>query len=65
MLKNQKEYSELKNIVDIAKNYLNYEKNVSGLNLIINDPKNDEEMTNMAKQELEDFKKTKKNSIEK
>ena len=58
-----KEYSELKNIVDIAKNYLNYEKNVSGLNLIINDPKNDEEMTNMAKQELEDLK-TKKNSIE-
>ncbi len=47
-----KEYSDLKEIVNQAKDYLNFEDEKSDLEKIINDKKNDGEMNNMAKNEL-------------
>ena len=47
-----KEYSNLKNIIKNAREYLNYEKNKLDLNLIIKDPNSDEEMIKMAENEL-------------
>ena len=42
--KKSKEYSDLKNIIEIAREYLNFEKNKVDLNNIINDQKNDSEI---------------------
>ena len=47
-----KEYSDLKEIVNQAKDYLNFEDEKSDLEKIINDKKNDGEMKDMAKNEL-------------
>ena len=47
-----KEYSDLKEIVNQAKDYLNFEDEKSDLEKIINDKKNDGEMNDMAKNEL-------------
>ena len=51
--KKSKEYSDLKNIIDTAKEYLNFEKNKKDLNNIINDKKNDSEIIALAEKELE------------
>ena len=51
--KKSKEYSDLKNIIGIAKEYLNFEKNTKDLNNIINDKKNDSEMIDLAQKELQ------------
>ena len=51
--KKSKEYSDLKNIIKPAKEYVNFDKNKKDLNNIINDKKNDQEMIIMAKKELE------------
>ena len=51
--KKSKEYSDLKNIIKPAKEYVNFDKNKKDLNNIINDKKNDQEMITMAKKELE------------
>ena len=48
-----KEYSDLKNIIKPAKEYVDFDKNKKDLNKIINDKKNDQEMIAMAKKELE------------
>tara|TARA_B100001175_G_C19453526_1_gene612573 strand:- start:149 stop:1222 length:1074 start_codon:yes stop_codon:yes gene_type:complete len=48
-----KEYSDLKNIIKPAKEYVDFDKNKKDLNNIINDKKNDQEMIAMAKKELE------------
>ena len=50
--KKSKEYSDLKNIIDTAKEYLNFEKNKKDLNNIINDKKNDSEIIALAEKEL-------------
>ena len=47
-----KEYSDLKEIVNQAKDYLNFEDEKLDLEKIINDKKNDGEMKDMAKNEL-------------
>ena len=52
--KKSKEYSELKNIVPLAKDYINFEKNKKDLNNIIQDKKNDNEMISLAEKELRD-----------
>ena len=41
--KKSKEYSNLENIISIAKNYLNFENEKKDLELILNDKKNDNE----------------------
>jgi len=62
--KKSKEYSDLKNIIKPAKEYVNFDKNKKDLNNIINDKKNDEEMITMAKKEL-DAAESQKNKHEK
>tara|TARA_B100000945_G_scaffold249510_1_gene206082 strand:+ start:210 stop:1283 length:1074 start_codon:yes stop_codon:yes gene_type:complete len=54
LAKKSKEYSELKNIVPLAKDYINFEKNKKDLNNIIQDKKNDNEMISLAEKELRD-----------
>ena len=51
--KKSKEYSDLKNIIEPAKEYVDFEKNKKDLNNIINDKNNDQEMIIMAKKELD------------
>ena len=57
-----KEYSELKGIIEYAKNYLNFEKERKDLENIIEDKKSDNEMVNLAKKELNDLTINYKNS---
>ena len=47
-----KEYSDLNDIINPAKNYLSFEKNKKDLEKIINDNNNDEEIKEMAKKNL-------------
>tara|TARA_B100001540_G_C15802449_1_gene640520 strand:+ start:504 stop:1577 length:1074 start_codon:yes stop_codon:yes gene_type:complete len=51
--KKSKEYSDLKNIISTALNYIDFDKNKKDLNNIINDKKNDKEMIVLAQKELE------------
>ncbi len=62
--KKSKEYSDLKNIIESAKEYVDFEKNKKDLNNIINDKNNDQEMIIMAKKEL-DTAETQKHKHEK
>ena len=62
--KKSKEYSDLKNIIKPAKEYVNFDKNKNDLNNIINDKNNDQEMITMAKKEL-DAAESQKNKHEK
>ena len=59
-----KEYSDLKNIINPAKEYLNFEKNQKDLRNLINDKNNDKEMVALAQKELESAE-TKNNLYEK
>ena len=52
MQKNQKKYSNLGNIISIAKEYLNFDNERKGLEQIIKDKTNDTEMIEMAKNDL-------------
>jgi|TARA_B100001540_G_scaffold317566_1_gene351295 peptide chain release factor 1 len=52
-----KEYSSLGNILQIAKEYLNYEIEKKDLENIIDDKKSDNEMINLAKKELLELSK--------
>ncbi len=51
-----KEYSSLGNILQIAKEYLNYEIEKKDLENIIDDKKSDNEMINLAKKELQELR---------
>jgi len=51
--KKSKEYSNLKDVINIAKEYLNFDKNKKELNNLINDKSNDTEMISLAQKELE------------
>ena len=53
-----KEYSNLSNIILIAKEYVNYEKVKKDLEQIFQDKTNDNEMIEMAKKDLNDTSKT-------
>ena len=48
LAKKSKEYSNLKNIVPCAEEYIEFEKNKKDLNNIIQDKKNDKEMILLA-----------------
>ena len=52
-----KEYSDLNEIIDNAKNYISYEKDKSELEKILVDKNGDEELKKMAEIELTDLKK--------
>jgi len=52
-----KEYSDLNDIIEIAKKYLSYEKDKSELEKILNDQNTDNELKSMAEVELNDLKK--------
>ncbi len=54
LAKKSKEYSDLKNIVPCATEYIEFEKNKKDLNNIIQDKKNDKEMILLAEKELKD-----------
>tara|TARA_A100001015_G_C14514430_1_gene527904 strand:- start:5 stop:595 length:591 start_codon:yes stop_codon:yes gene_type:complete len=54
LAKKSKEYSDLKNILPSAKQYVEFEKNKSDLSNIIQDKKNDKDMILLAEKELED-----------
>ena len=54
LAKKSKEYSDLKNIIPRAKEYLEFEKNKKDLSNIINDKKNDKEMISLAEKEMKD-----------
>ena len=53
--KKSKEYSNLGNIINIAKEYLNYESSEKDLKHIIEDKSNDTEIIDMAKKDLNDL----------
>ncbi len=55
-----KEYSSLGSIITLAKEYLNFEKEKKDLELILEDKKNDTEIIEMAKKDLNDLKIKKK-----
>ena len=57
--KKSKEYSDLNNIIKIAKEYLNFEDEKKDLEQIIKDKNNDEEMIEMAKKDLSEIDKKK------
>ena len=50
--KKSKEYSDLGNIIDIAKEYINFDKDKKDLEQILKDKNNDSEMIEMAKKDL-------------
>ena len=50
--KKSKEYSDLKNIISIAKEYLNFESEKKGLQEILKDKSNDKEIIEMAEKDL-------------
>ncbi len=54
-----KEYSDLNEILDTAKQYLSFDETVKDLEKILNDSGSDQEMKDLAKIELEDLKKRK------
>ncbi len=56
-----KEYSDLKDIINPAKEYLNFEKNKKDLSNLIDDKTNDKEMILLAQKELETAEATKAN----
>ena len=59
--KKSKEYSNLGNIVSLARKYINFEKEKKDLENIIKDKNNDKEMIEMAEKDLEDLYNEKKN----
>ena len=57
LAKKSKEYSDLKDIVPQAKEYISFEKNKKDLDNIILDKKNDKEIILLAEKELKDAEK--------
>ena len=53
--KKSKEYSNLGNIITIAREYVNFENEKRDLDQIINDKNNDNEMIEMAKKDLNEL----------
>ena len=54
--KKSKEYSRIGNIIETARSYVNFENEKKDLENIISDTKNDVEIIEMAKKDLEDLK---------
>ncbi len=63
--KKSKEYANLGNIILVAREYLNFEKEKKGLDQILNEKNNDSEMIEMAKKDLKEIEiKKEKNENE-
>ena len=58
--KKSKEYSSFGNIISVAREYLNFEKTKMDLEQILKDKDNDTEIVNMAKKDLSDIEKKKR-----
>ena len=56
-----KEYSDLRNVVGCAREYLKFDKNKKDLDQIINDSKSDKDMIALAKKEMITLKESKEN----
>ena len=54
--KKSKEYSDLGNIISIAKEYVNFENEKKDLEQILEDKSNDNEMIKMAEKDLDEMK---------
>ncbi len=54
LARKSKEYSDLKNILSSAQEYVEFDKNKQDLKNIIQDKKNDKEIINLAEKELSD-----------
>ncbi len=65
LAKKSKEYSDLKNILSPAKEYIEFEKNKKDLSNIIQDKKNDKEMILLAEKEFKDLEEKKKKNEKK
>ena len=61
--KKSKEYASLRNIILVAKEYLNFEKEKKGLDQILNEKSNDSEIIELAKKDLKEIE-TKKEKNE-
>ena len=57
--KKSKEYSTLRNIISVAKEYLNFDNEKKNLQEILKDKKNDKEILEMAEKDLEELKQKK------
>ena len=57
--KKSKEYSDLGNIISIAKEYINFEKDKIDLEQIVKDKKNDTEIIEMAEKDLNEIRNKK------
>ena len=60
-----KEYSDLNEIIDIAKIYISFEQSKLELQKILNDKSSDEELINMAETELDDLNSEKEKNEKK
>ena len=60
-----KEYSDLNEIIDIAKKYISYEQSRLELQKILNDESSDEELIKMAETELDDLNSEKEKNEKK
>ena len=58
-VKKSKEYSSIGEVINQAKSYLNFEKEKTELEKIIEDKNSDKEMTQLAKNELNELLKKK------
>ena len=59
--KKSKEYSDLGDIIEIAKEYINFEKDKKDLEQILKDKDNDSEIIDMAKKDILEMEKKKQN----
>ncbi len=59
--KKSKEYSDLGDIIEIAKEYINFEKDKKDLEQILKDKDNDSEIIEMAKKDIIEMEKKKQN----
>ena len=57
--KKSKEYSNLGNIIEIAKSFVNYEKEKKDLDCMVKDKSNDKEIIDLAQKDLNELTKKK------
>ena len=63
--KKSKEYASLRNIILVAKEYLNFEKEKKGLDQILNEKNNDSEIIELAKKDLKEIETKKEKNEDK
>ena len=62
ILQISKEYSDLGDVIEIAKEYINYDKELKGLTQILEDKNNDNEIIEMAEKDITELKSKKENN---